>query len=289
MMDDRDDDPGAPLGPTVFCDHCNLDLGEHPVGSYAHCAECDGAYLARWPEPPYEPDDAAIQWDELAQSFSALREAYDALVVDYDRVVRELAAVHGPNDGPPSEWPRLTARHEAPAYGCFLPLSPHISVLMLHATIIEVRVATEGACQTPRVALAVAVEREDTPGESCVLCQFRVVHPGALSRLGAHLGQQVWIFCGPGPVTNDGDPANLLAFEATLQPALRVQDSRFVREKLVLRHGEGRVDHLPVPLSLAECVTGMLDRAVEGTAFLIIRTGRFGRIPPLNERDRGPV
>ena len=70
-LPDRDEDRD-PVGPRVVCDHCNLDLGEHPAGAYAHCEECDGAYLAAWPEPARDLTDAEM--DEYLAAEAASHE-----------------------------------------------------------------------------------------------------------------------------------------------------------------------------------------------------------------------
>lgn len=87
-LPDRDDDCD-PVGPSVVCDHCNLDLGEHPAGSYVHCEECDDNYLAVWPKPSREPTDEEMRAYDAAWSAARDREAYAQLAADNNRLIEE--------------------------------------------------------------------------------------------------------------------------------------------------------------------------------------------------------
>lgn len=78
QYEDYDQDYSSPVGPRVECPSCNLDIGEHPAGTYAECDECGAAYLAQWPEPEYEPSEEDIAAYDAARA-ATLEEEHRAM------------------------------------------------------------------------------------------------------------------------------------------------------------------------------------------------------------------
>lgn len=168
---------------------------------------------------------------------------------------------------PPAEWPLLYTCHEAPVFG-YRP-SEETPILALRGTVVQVSVASTAVDDTAHLALA--LEREDKAGESCVLWPFSTTPHGTAS-LGGAIGRMVWVILGQGAATQRLyiPSVELLAqYDAVFKEVRRAANPTKFHDQIVLlryrRHasdlpplGEWGELEIPIPRSLEGCVMNAL-------------------------------